>query len=528
MAIRFKRRTRAGYIQKKFLRPWVDSIGAASGLDFQVVRVDGIDAMAPLTSNVSDPGGWRFDHSYSLLPSALHVLVDPTPVKEPRLVLLNRPLAESLGLDPAGLMDADIFSGNRVPPRALPLAQAYAGHQYGHFTNLGDGRAVLIGEHLTPSGERFDIQLKGSGPTPFSRRGDGRAALGPMLREYIISEAMFALGIPTTRSLAVVASGERVVRQDILPGAVLTRVAASHIRVGTFEWAAARGEISVLKALADHTLARHYPEVIGASQPYVAFFEAVMESQAALIAQWMRVGFIHGVMNTDNMALSGETIDYGPCAFMDAYDPATVFSSIDQRGRYAYGNQPAIAQWNLARLAEALLPLLHKDESQAVEIANGLIEDFMPRFKRHWIAGMRGKLGLFNEEPEDAVLVQSLLDWMLRRGADFTNTFRDLGGDPSPESDAGYLDWLARWQSRLSRQSQSRSEVTARMRAHNPAVIPRNHKVEEALNAASESGDLTVMENLLKVLQRPYDIETVPAEYPEPQKVPNYRTICAT
>ncbi len=446
------------------------------------------------------------------------------------MVILNRPLAESLGLDADRISDPAVFAGNALPPGLQPLAQAYAGHQYGHFTMLGDGRAILLGEQISPSGARFDIQLKGSGPTPFSRRGDGRAALGPMLREYIISEAMHALGIPTTRSLAVVTTGESVFRDAPLPGAVLTRVAASHIRVGTFEYAAARGEKALLQALADYTLHRHYPEAAAAEHPYLALLEAVIARQAELIGRWQLVGFVHGVMNTDNMALSGETIDYGPCAFMDAYDPATVFSSIDRYGRYAYGQQPEIAQWNLARFAEALLPLLPGEEEQAVEIANEAIEGFGVRFQRHWLAGMRSKLGLFTEESDDIALIQSLLDWMQRTKADFTNTFCDLSeaSSAAPFQDAAGRDWYQRWQIRLGRQPQSAQEAAELMRRHNPAVIPRNHKVEEALAAAVERADLGVMQRLLAALARSYEDVPDHSEYRMPSGSDSYRTFCGT
>ena len=483
-------------------------------------------------SLVSSPpsAGWRLESSYAALPAAFYVSLEPTAVREPKMIILNRLLAKSLGLDPDLLDNAALFAGNELPPRAQPLAQAYAGHQYGHFTMLGDGRALLLGEQITPRGDRFDIQLKGPGPTPFSRRGDGRAALGPMLREYIISEAMHALGIPTTRSLAVATTGEPVYRDETLRGAVLTRVAASHIRVGTFEYAAARGEKALLQALADYTLHRHYPQLAGAAQPHLAFLEAVIERQAALIARWQLVGFIHGVMNTDNMALSGETIDYGPCAFMDAYDPATVFSSIDRHGRYAYGRQPPIAQWNLARLAESLLPLLHEDEEKAVEMANEAIASFEPRFKRYWLAGMRSKLGLFTEESDDTILIDSLLKWMQQTKADFTNTFRDLSHKSSAtlSPDADYLDWHQRWQNRLSRQPQPAVEVMEKMRQHNPAFIPRNHKVEEALAAASEEDDLGVMERLLAVLAKPYDHTRYLPEFGEPSPSGSYQTFCGT
>ncbi|GEP42851.1 protein adenylyltransferase SelO [Brevifollis gellanilyticus] len=479
----------------------------------------------------SSPAGWRFDHSYARLPEVFHEAVEPSSVREPKMIVFNDRLAAELGLD-AGLANHPaLFAGNETAPGGRWLAQAYAGHQYGHFTMLGDGRALLLGEHLTPKDERFDIQLKGPGPTPFSRRGDGRAALGPMLREYIISEAMHALGIPTTRSLAVVTTGEVVYREGTMRGAVLTRVAASHIRVGTFEYAAARHEKEPLRALADHTMQRHYPEIVNAERPYVAFLEAVIERQAALIAQWQRVGFIHGVMNTDNMAISGETIDYGPCAFMDAYDPATVFSSIDRHGRYAYGRQPFIAQWNLARFAEALLPLLHEDEKKSVEIANEAIESFESRFKRHWLGVMRGKLGLLTEEDDDGALVQSLLDWMLQAKADFTNTFRDLSRATAAAempAEPEFRDWHQRWQARLGRQPQTRQEVVASMQRHNPAFIPRNHKVEEALAAAAENDELGEMERLLRVLAHPYDHSKPHPGYDKPSGEGDYRTFCGT
>jgi len=474
--------------------------------------------------------GWRLDHSYAQLPQAFYVRLDPTPVRTPKMVVLNRPLAESLGLEPGLLDNAAWFAGNELLPGSQPLAQAYAGHQYEHFTMLGDGRALLLGEQITPGGERYDIQLKGSGPTPFSRRGDGRAALGPMLREYIISEAMHALGIPTTRSLAVATTGEPVLREELLPGAVLTRVAASHIRVGTFEYGAARGEAALLQALADYTMRRHYPEIANAIQPYVAFLEAVIERQAKLLAQWQLVGFIHGVMNTDNMALSGETIDYGPCAFMDAYDPATVFSSIDRFGRYAYGRQPPIAQWNLARLAETLLPLIDEDEAKSLDLANQLIASFEARFKSHWLTGMRAKLGFFTAESEDLALVESLLGWMKQAKADFTNTFRDLSRVSSStlSGDPEYVDWHQRWQDRLSRQPQAAHEVLAQMQRHNPAFIPRNQKVEEALHAAVREDDLSVMERLLAVLAKPYDHAQDHPEYSVASSSGSYQTFCGT
>ena len=481
--------------------------------------------------------GWRLEHTYTDLPRLFSSDAAPTAVRQPGLVAFNRPLAVTLGLEPDTLerAGAAIFAGNVLPEGARPIAQAYAGHQFGHFTTLGDGRAILLGEQITPTGERLDIQLKGAGQTRFSRRGDGRAALGPMLREYIVSEAMHALGIPTTRSLAVVTTGEPVYREQLLQGAVLTRVAASHIRVGTMQWAAVHHDQPATRALADYTLARHYPELADAPEPYIALYGAILERQAALIARWQLVGFIHGVMNTDNMALSGETIDYGPCAFMDAYDPATVFSSIDHGGRYAYGNQPAIAQWNLARLAEAMLPLFDPDVDRAVERATSVLDRFPGLFEKHWLDGMRAKLGLFGPEEGDAALVNDLLAWMHQRSADFTNTFRSLtarrliedaaSGNPAPELEA----WHQRWEARLGRQRQSPAEARILMRQHNPAFIPRNHKVEEALLAATSRDDLSVMEQLLDVLATPYDHDRdLPAFSAPGANQGAYRTFCGT
>ncbi|MFM7213387.1 MAG: protein adenylyltransferase SelO, partial [Verrucomicrobiota bacterium] len=388
------------------------------------------------TTASSTAEGWRFDNSYARLPAPFHSRVDPTPVPSPRLLVFNRDLALVLGLDPDRLDQAEaapLFTGNRPPEGSEPIAQAYAGHQYGNLTRLGDGRAILLGEHLTPSGQRVDLQLKGPGPTPYSRRGDGRAAVGPMLREYLISEAMHHLGIPTTRSLAVASTGEPVFRERPLPGAVLTRVAASHIRVGTFELFAALCDRDSLRTLVDYTLRRHFPDRVDPPNPGLALLEGVCIRQATLIAHWMRVGFVHGVMNTDNMALSGETIDYGPCAFLDAYDPGTVFSSIDHQGRYAFGRQPSIASWNLARFSEALLPMIDPNPESAVEQATGVLEGFAGRFRSEWLRLFRGKIGLMTEEPEDAVLIEDLLEAMRGAGADFTRTFRGLNpaGTPS-------------------------------------------------------------------------------------------------
>jgi len=488
--------------------------------------------------------GWRFDNSYALLPEAFYTRQEPAPVHEPRLIVLNEPLAAALGLDTRALRGEDgtaAFAGNAVPEGAAPLAQAYAGHQFGHFNMLGDGRALLLGEHITPRGERVDIQLKGSGRTPYSRGGDGRAALGPMLREYIVSEAMFALGIPTTRSLAVAATGEPVYRETELPGAVLTRAAASHIRVGTFQYAAQWRTTEELRALAEYTLQRHYPEAEAADSVeggrYLTLLREVMKRQAALIAKWQLVGFVHGVMNTDNMAVSGETIDYGPCAFMDAFDPATVFSSIDAQGRYAYGNQPQIGAWNLARFAETLLPLLHDDMEQAVELAQEALSEFAERYYTNWLAGMKDKLGLLrqDEEEEDEALAKELLVLMQRYRADYTNTFRalTLGGDAAALFAHGGAEefalWHERWQARLGRQPGAAGAARERMRSSNPAIIPRNHRVEEALEAA-ERGDCSVMERLLAALANPYAYTPEQDDYctlPAPSGRP-YRTFCGT
>ena len=490
--------------------------------------------------------GWHLEHTYAELPRLFYTHAAPTAVREPRLAAFNRPLATMLGLEPEALEGPEgvaIFAGNAVPEGGRPIAQAYAGHQFGHFTALGDGRAILLGEQITPSGDRVDIQLKGAGQTRFSTRGDGRAALGPMLREYIISEAMHALGIPTTRSLAVVKTGEPVYRETVLDGAVLTRVAASHIRVGTMQWAAAHDDQEAVRALADYTRARHYPELGDSPEPHIALFDAILGRQAYLIARWQLVGFIHGVMNTDNMALSGETIDYGPCAFMDRYDPATVFSSIDHGGRYAYGNQPSVAQWNLARLAEAMLPLFDRDVDRAAERATAALGRFPPLFEQHWLDGMRAKLGLFTQEDGDKALVDDLLAWMQRRSADFTNTFRSLTrlsqgfgeqasagliGDSTnaePELEA----WRRRLAARRGRQPQSPAEAENLMRRHNPAFVPRNHNVEEALEAATRADDYSVIERLLDVLATPYDHgRDLPAFSTPSSGGQPYRTFCGT
>jgi len=465
------------------------------------------------TETETSPGnvGWSFDHSYARLPQSFYAKIAPVPVCAPRVAIINYPLAESLGLDFNLLTTEAIaqqFSGNVLPEDSQPIAQAYAGHQFGGFTMLGDGRAILMGEHMLPAGNRFDIQFKGSGRTPFSRRGDGRAALGPMLREYIVSEAMHALGVPSTRSLAVVTTGETVFRETPLPGAILTRVASSHIRVGTFEYVARLKDESSVRVLADYAIQRHYPELGDAENPYLEFLKSVIDRQASLVAQWLLVGFIHGVMNTDNMAISGETIDYGPCAFMDEFDPQTVFSSIDQHGRYAYGNQSHIAQWNLARLAETLMPLLDPVQEKALALAEEAVHGYPDIFRHYWLAGMHKKLGLFTEEAEDIELVETLLECMHRHQADYTNTFRALSAETLPEHpifvDPAFTSWHQQWQARLARQPEFRQSAFELMETNNPAILPRNHQVEAALTAASEHNDFTVMNRLLAALAEPY------------------------
>jgi serine/tyrosine/threonine adenylyltransferase len=488
---------------------------------------------------------FAFDNSYARLPDRFFARLPPTPVAAPRLVRLNEKLARHLGLDPAKLSSPQglaVLAGNRVPELGEPLAMAYAGHQFGHFVpQLGDGRAILLGEVVDIDGIRRDIQLKGSGPTPFSRNGDGRAALGPVLREYIISEAMAALGVATTRSLAVVTTGETVRREMPLPGAVLTRVASSHIRVGTFQFFAARGDVDGIRHLADHVIARHYPQAADAANPYRALLDLVIARQAELVAKWLLVGFIHGVMNTDNMSIAGETIDYGPCAFMDAYDPETVYSSIDTVGRYAYGNQPRIARWNLARLAETLLPLLAEDKDAAVEQAKEAHGGFTTRFETAYAAGLGRKLGLLHQRPDDPAVAQDLLERMARNGADFALTFRRLcdaavstDGDAAVRSlfaDPSVFDeWAKRWRHRLAEDGGATAERQAAMRAVNPAFIPRNHLVEEALSAAVDNDNLAPFETLLSVLSKPYEDQPAFGRYaapPRPDQIV-HQTFCGT
>lgn len=493
--------------------------------------------MKPITKHANGSVGWRFDNSYTRLPESFFTRHHPIPVRAPQVVILNHALAESLGLDIRTLSAEEaalLFAGNVLPEGAQPIAQAYAGHQFGHFTMLGDGRAILLGEHLTPTDNRFDIQLKGSGQTRFSRRGDGRAALAPMLREYLISEAMHALGIPTTRSLAVVTTGESVMRETLLPGAILTRVAASHIRVGTFEYVARTEGTEGIKALADYAIHRHYPDLGETENPYLALLHSVIERQASLVAKWLLVGFIHGVMNTDNMAISGETIDYGPCAFMDGYDLNTMFSSIDHHGRYRYSHQPQIAQWNLARFAETLLPLLDPAQERAIPLAEEAIHSFSAIFQNHWLAGMRRKLGLFTEEAEDTELMETLLAWMQKHRADYTNTFRALASETLPTDamfgDTELVAWHTRWQTRLSRQPQPKESSFHMMRANNPAIHPRNHRVEEALAAASEQGDYSLLQRLLTAVTDPYTDAPEHHDYRTPPAPSErvYQTFCGT
>ncbi|MFT9818781.1 protein adenylyltransferase SelO [Lysinibacillus sp. NPDC056185] len=481
--------------------------------------------------------GWNFDNSYTRLPSIFYSLINLNPVRSPKLIMVNESVANALGLNVDALQSEEavaVFVGNNNPTGGMPIAQAYAGHQFGHFNMLGDGRALLLGEQLTPAHERFDIALKGSGRTPYSRGGDGRAALGPMLREYIISEAMHALGIPTTRSLAVVTTGESIIRETELPGAVLTRIASSHLRVGTFQYAANFGTEDELKALADYALERHFPNADETKNRYLTLLQEVIKKQASLIAKWQLVGFIHGVMNTDNMTISGETIDYGPCAFMDTYDPATVFSSIDRQGRYAYGNQPNIGGWNLTRLAESLIPLIHENQEEAIHLAQETLKQYSQLYYANWLTGMRAKLGIFNEADQDVTLIEELLKLMQQHQADYTNTFIALTFDKFDDSPLfntnEFKEWHKNWLARIERQQETKDMSQQLMRDHNPAVIPRNYRVEEALEAAVEQGDYSVMERLLDALAQPFAHCVEQQEYatlPTPSNQP-YRTFCGT
>ena len=489
-----------------------------------------------------------FENTYARLPERFFARVNPTPVASPRLIKINAALCLSLGLDPESLAapeGVEILAGNRVAEGSEPLALAYAGHQFGQFVpQLGDGRANLLGELKGQDGVRYDIQLKGSGPTPFSRRGDGRAALGPVLREYIVSEAMAALGVPTTRALAAVTTGERVIREAFLPGAVFTRVAASHLRVGTFQYFAAQGDIEATRVLADYAIARHYPEASQSKHPYRSFLDGVITRHANLVAQWLLLGFVHGVMNTDNTSISGETLDYGPCAFIEAYDPSTVFSSIDQMGRYAYGNQPRIALWNLTRLAEAILPILAVEQGSkeaALASANEALSAFAPQFESAQAAGLRRKLGLSTERDGDLTLAQDLLNRMAANRADFTLTFRRLcAAAADVEADAkvrelftnpeSYDAWAVQWRQRLEAEaapSQTRADA---MRKANPAYIPRNHRVEQAIEAAVERQDFQPFEQLLDVVTHPWEDQPGFEHYASPARPDEQvlQTFCGT
>ena len=485
---------------------------------------------------LSNEIGWNFDNTYSRLPKVMSSQLTPIPVENPKLTIFNHGFSKELGLDFSSLNNnqiASIFSGNLLPKESKCIAQAYAGHQFGYFTMLGDGRAILIGEHLSKNNKRFDIQFKGSGKTPYSRNGDGRAALGPMLREYIVSEAMHSLGIPTTRSLAVVKTGENVIRETPLPGAILTRVAASHIRVGTFQYMTATEDEKNLKTLFDYTIDRHYPKIKDSKTPAIDLLKIVMEKQIKLVVDWMRVGFIHGVMNTDNMTISGETIDYGPCAFMDAYDPETVFSSIDHNGRYAYFNQPGITKWNLARFAETLLPLIDKNKDKAIKIVTEIINNFGEIYKKNWLEMMRKKLGLIEKKNNDEKLINDLLSLLHEQKADYTNTFCSLMNEDVQNdkifNNKEFIDWHQKWKECLAKNNNSTEESLKLMRSVNPIVIPRNHKVEEVLEAANKD-DLNPFHDFLKVLEKPYENQIKNNNYqsPAPPSEKKYQTFCGT
>ena len=487
--------------------------------------------------NFKNKIGWRFDNSYTSLPKVMLTQLSPVPVKSPKLIILNHSLSKELGLNFSSISNEDLasmFAGNILPEGSQSFAQAYAGHQFGHFTMLGDGRAIIIGEHITQNNERFDVQFKGSGITPYSRNADGRAALSPMLREYVISEAMHALNIPTTRGLAVVATGENVIRETPLPGAILTRVASSHIRVGTFQYAAMHDDIKLLKTLVDYAIERHYPDLKGKNNLALELLKIVIEKQTELVTNWMRVGFIHGVMNTDNMTISGETIDYGPCAFMDTYDPETVFSSIDHQGRYSYFNQPGITKWNLGRFAETLIPLIDEKEDKAIEIASEVINNFDSLYKKNWLAMMRNKIGLFGEETQDENLINDLLKWMSQNKIDYTNTFCSLmKSDIKKEKlfqNSNFIDWHKRWSIRLNQNKKPKELSLNLMSTNNPLVIPRNHKVEKSLDAASNEGNLKPLHNLLSYLKKPYKKQAGISDFQVVPKLSRkkYKTFCGT
>ncbi|MEK4303914.1 protein adenylyltransferase SelO [Oceanobacillus sp. FSL K6-0251] len=478
--------------------------------------------------------GWSLENTYQQLPKLFFTNVKPAKADAPVLAVYNEKLAAELGLDSSALKhEAEIFAGNKLPEGSNPIAQAYAGHQFGSFTMLGDGRAVLFGEQVTPKGERYDIQLKGSGRTPYSRGGDGRAVLGPMLREYLISEAMHGLGIPTSRSLAVATTGGTVFREAPLPGAVLTRVAESHIRVGTFQYARQWGNKKDLQALADYSMKRHYPEIAEDENRYLTFLYKVADKQAELIADWQLKGFIHGVMNTDNVAISGETIDYGPCAFMDQYDRKTVFSSIDQQGRYAYGNQPGIGAWNMARFAESLLVLMDEDEEEAIPKAKEAVETYVQSVEAYWLDGMRKKLGIIGQSVDHKTLIRSLLDLMEKYHADFTNTFRaltlqQLDADSVLFQSTAFKEWHQAWQDKLESQTASLEEAYQLMKRHNPSIIPRNYLVEEVLVAAVTEGDYEPFHALLTALEDPYAYTEEQEKYAVDPPEQDFQTFCGT
>ena len=479
--------------------------------------------------------GWCFDNTYYRLSDIFKEDIKPIPVKKPELVLLNKTLAENLNLNFSNLDNqelSELFSGNSLPKGSNSIAQAYAGHQFGHFTMLGDGRAVLIGEHLSKDNKRYDIQFKGSGKTAFSRNGDGRAALGPMLREYIISEAMNGLGIPTTRSLAVVKTGEDVIRETSQPGAILTRIASSHIRVGTFQYIAARQKKDEIEVLLNYVIDRHYPDIKNSKNKATELLSIVLEKQINLVVNWMRVGFIHGVMNTDNMSISGETIDYGPCAFMDTYDPKTVFSSIDQMGRYAYFNQPVITKWNLSRFAECLIPLIDKNQEKAIELATEIINSFEKKYEEKWLNMMRDKLGLFGMDEKDKFLILDLLTWMHQKKIDYTNIFCHLMNENIKEDkdyeDEDFKKWKKRWNDRLKTNNNTPEKSLKLMRSANPIVIPRNHKVEEVLEAA-EKNNFKPITRLVEILKDPYSQQKNIINYQIPSNSEKkYQTFCGT
>ena len=486
-------------------------------------------------SNI-DSVGWSFDNSYSRLPNTFKENINPTPVKSPEILILNKDLSNRLNLNFSNINDGDlskIFSGNILPKGSNSIAQAYAGHQFGHFTMLGDGRAILMGEHLTKNNERFDIQFKGSGRTPFSRSGDGRAVLAPMLREYIISEAMHYLKISTTRSLAVVKTGEDVVREQISKGAILTRVALGHLRVGTFQYIAAKKNINDLEVLINYTIEKYYPNIKSSKNKVLDLLNVLIEKQTQLVIGWMRVGFIHGVMNTDNMSISGETIDYGPCAFMDSYDPKTVFSSIDQLGRYAYDNQPKITKWNLTRFAECLIPLISKNEDEAIKLATEALDKFEQNYETKWLNMMRDKLGLYGEDKDDKNLIMELLDWMKKNKADYTNTFVFLMNKTINNSEVynntDFDLWKIKWVKRLSMFDNSHDKSMELMHSTNPMVIPRNYRVEEALTLAN-NGDLTLFNKLIEILKNPYLVNNDDLAFmsPAPHSDKKYQTFCGT